>query len=416
MVFPVRRLALLTTACVLSGATHTSPLEQLQNTHVNSRSNNGQPSAPTVSAQTCKRAAPRAWQRDQEWTVPNTTPPCVLRVEATDIALTPDGDKVGFIRNIVAKDAAGKYYTNDRDGTLALWSPTGKLERMLARSGQGPGEIAPGLTNIVTSRTDQVYVLDNNGRWHLFRTNGDFVQTVQSSGVRQRHNFAVLDDGRLLDGSGRDDSGSFFVVWSPLGDPNNPRPVIARRFAPLSESERAMSDGDRSRAVAYGSGDSFWAGPPKAAGRGYQLEQWSTTGTRLKSLRRTVPWFPAGSDRAKPRVDGPQAPAHTIRYVWNLGDDLLLAVTDVPNTAEWSKVRAWPIDGKTRDKLNIIRADVIDTRSGQLLAQLGPLTQLESLRQLPSHVFQGSMTGYQFQTTPDDDISVRMVRLRLEAK
>ena len=134
-----------------------------------------------------------------------------------------------------------------------------------------------------------------------------------------------------------------------------------------------------------------------------------------KSIRRNVSWFPDGADRAKPGQDLLTTPLHRVP-VCDLGDDLLLVVTHATNPGDWSHLRGRPggIDVATRDKRTSIYAEVIDSRSGQLLAQQGPLKPSEAA--LPIHVFGRRMTDYQFELTPDEDNGVRVLRLRLEAK
>ncbi len=364
----------------------------------------------------CVRAAPRVWKRDEEFAVSNTTPPCVMTFESTGVVLVPDGARVGDIGLRVARDADGRLYTSERTGVVAVWSPTGALERTFGKTGQGPGEFTAGPLTILPTRNGQLQFFDNGGRWHVFQNNGTYVRTVQASGTRSGSQLTVLNNGRLLDASGRDDQQFFFNIWSPPSANAGERPTVLQRFGAMSEQEQSVSWTDRPRMVAYSDGDTFWAGPPQATGRGYQLEQWRTDGTLAKSLRRNVPWYPNGSDRAKNRRAPSEAPPHEIESMWDLGEDLLMVVALSPNAGEWSQVRGRSPDAAVRDRLVSVWIEVLDTRSGQLLAQSGPLTYSQAMQSMPTGMFNGTMRGFRHDVNADEERIAQMLQLRLSAK
>lgn len=95
------------------------------------------------------------------------------------------------------------------------------------------------------------------------------------------------------------------------------------------------------RLVTYAGGDRFWAGPPTDDGHspvGYELEEWSVDGERLKTLRREVPRLPISwpppppATHDRPTTPAPRPPA--IRKL-HLDDDGVLLVIVVYATDKW---------------------------------------------------------------------------------
>ena len=367
-------------------------------------------------ARPCPRLAARLWKTGERWMVPVSQPPCLVRFPTTGEKVLADGARVSHIGPRVVLDANARVFTSDRFGTVAIWKADGSLERAFGRSGAGPGELAPGLVVIAPARDRSVHVFDNAGRWHRFREDGSLIRTVQFSGTRDPMQIAALDDGRLLDASGRDADSVSFLLWSSLRADVFEAPRIAARFGPLNAEERRTPWTNRGRLIAYRGGETFWAGPPRAVGRGYELEEWHVDGRRLRTLRREAPWFPRGADRAPSRVASGAKPPHEIESIWDLGDERLLVIVLAPKSGDWRVPVGRVLDPARRDQLLSIWAEILDTRSGTLLATLGPLTYSQAVAQLPMVMAPGTHRGVQLDTTADGERYVRRVTMELTAR
>lgn len=116
--------------------------------------------------------------------------------------------------------------------------------------------------------------------------------------------------------------------------------VLIERFG--DKDRQALAETPfTTRLVAYAGGDRFWAGPPTDDGHspvGYELEEWSVDGERLKTLRREVPRLPISwpppppATHDRPTTPAPRPPA--IRKL-HLDDDGVLLVIVVYATDKW---------------------------------------------------------------------------------
>ncbi len=367
------------------------------------------------SQRECTRARARVWQAGEVWRVPATTPACTFDVVESSVVLIPDGQSVGDVGQRVVRDPSGRFITSERSGIVTVWAATGRRERSFGRGGQGPGEFTPGPLNIAPVRGGGLYIFDNAGRWHLFDAQYRHQRTAQFTAFKAPEETAVLDDGQVLDASGRESEAQFFAVMSAMRATEKTRPQVLRRFGNVSPAELQFANTDRARRIAYSTGDRFWAGPPAATGRGYVLEQWHVNGTLLRTLQRSVPWYPEGADRARPGRE-PSVPPHEIESLWDLGDDLLMVILLAPNAQEWSRSSGRAPDAATRDRMIDIWVEVLDTRSGNVLAQRGPLKYSEAQRTLPTGIFHGSASGFRLELNADDERIARIVSLKLKNK
>jgi hypothetical protein len=102
--------------------------------------------------------------------------------------------------------------------------------------------------------------------------------------------------------------------------------------------------------------------------------------------------------------------------LWDLGDERLLVIVLAPKPGDWRQPPGRMMDRVRRDQLLNVWAEVIDTRSGTLLATVGPLTYSQAVSQLPSVMAHGTLRGAQLDTTADGERYVRRVTLGLAAR
>jgi hypothetical protein len=364
---------------------------------------------------------------------PNSPPPCQLQFRELPVELRVDSTDLAWIGEWVTRDRRGRFYSYSGYGDVAVWNADGSLLRTIGRVGQGPGEFQPGLLGVHVRSNGELWVFDSfASRWTGFDSSYRVLATAAYVGGGVVPSVALLDDGSFLDAAQPPDSlNSVTVTLLRAPGGAGSMAVPSRAFAPLTAAERRIYPAlRRARRVAYAGGDLVWLGPPGASGRGYELELWSTSGSRLRTIRREAPWFPPGSDRGDPGA--PSTPVPTaITKVIALPDGVLLVFLTVPNE-HWSaaleayqqahSVRTEPQPlPKPGDPSPLAAGrdryvEAIDTESGTVLATLGPFSSEEVETRLPFWWFQGTNTGYRRVESPNGNDTIRLMEVVLTAR
>jgi hypothetical protein len=280
----------------------------------------------------------------------------------------------------------------------------GSFLRNIGREGKGPGELAQGEKFIRIDSKGRIYAGDNNRRWSVFGADFEYLRSFPSAdfGIGIFECCAVLDDGTFLTSAGRD-VGAFRIV--DINDRAAPVPPLVRAFGPVSRNLGIT------RPVAYASGTTFWSGAPAREEFDYVLEQWSTSGTRLRSFRRDVPWIPRPDPSAATSSIHPD-----MRVLHDAGNGLLFVTLVLPLKAYYELT---PVERRERgagtksDRAIHNYLEVIDVHAGVVLASIGPIAPSEARQRLPAGWFAGSLDGY---STSEDDNGFRtmhMVEARL---
>ena len=231
----------------------------------------------------CSRGPARSFEEGSITDVKGK-PPCRLVLRKTGVRLdaVADGSRLDPGMTIV-KDGRGRYYSANAEGwpaTIGVWHMDGRFLASFGKEGEGPGELGGGVLDLYMGSGDTLHIWSFS-HWSVFSPERAFVRQVPSrlmGGGREMT--ALLDDGRVLSGDGYDAVGrTYFRLVNPDGS-------LDRTFG---AKKRGHSS---SRAVAYSGGGTFWAGPPQEEAAGHiLLEEWSVSGTMLRSLRHRASWF-----------------------------------------------------------------------------------------------------------------------------
>lgn len=313
--------------------------------------------------------------------------PCRLELREVGPTLrTSDTSQAFGFGPSVARRSDGRFFTAWQD-RVSEWGPDGRLLRTWGRRGQGPGEFSPGLKVLHVAAQDRLVVREGQ-RLHWFDREGAHIQTLTFDRIAFDDEASVfLADGRLIASERVDDDNTIHVLNAALG--NGPTGRV-RSFASLRPEESSVA-GSAQRALARAGADRVWAGPPWLTRRGYELELWDANGRLLQTLRRSVPWFPAGGRPTSNRSDRPP-PGITKIHVDDRG---LLYVFAVVVGAGWAP-------DKSPANFATVNVEVIDPLAGLLLATSGPITYAEALQRFPSSYFDGMNVGYQASTDAND--------------
>jgi hypothetical protein len=391
-------------------------------------------SAGSQQPPACRRAPARQWTEGEVFVIRDpVTPPCVLSFRDTPIALVTDGQHVAEMSERVVRDRRGRFYaitsTVQITGQISVWNPDGTFRESFGRRGQGPGEFA-GAVMIHPTASGLIYIFDNGRRWSVFDSSYHFVRVDVTDIWPGQTETAALDDGTFLGAVRPRDTAYSFDIKRPLGDSSTALaaaggarggglPPVVRSFGELRPSETAISQSSRRRLIAYSGGQQFWAGPPAATGRGYEIELWNTSGKLLRTIRREVPWYPSGVDVEKPRQpqQAPPVPPGRVGAVYSMGDGLVFVAIGMTNPRGWAAALQAPADTTLRFRAYEAYWELIDGNSGTVLARNGPIGYEEANRTLPAGGwFQGSQSGYKPFDTPGGEHGVRIVEMVLRGK
>lgn len=236
-----------------------------------------------------------------------------------------------------------------------------------------------GMLNLFVDGRDNVHVMDGAFIWSVFSPEHAFLRSTNSYAVTGFGvNTAILDDGSVLTSESARARSHYFRVVDTAG-------AVQRTF----EAVEGSGIDWELRAISYAGGDTFWAAPPYVGGDAYVLEEWGTDGTLRRAIQRDAPWF-------RWSEYGEISPAVAGLHITH--DGLLYVMVRRP-TAEYRREfrraqrRGEQVPREARDGLTEVLFEVIDIRSGELLAsELHPASLAREF--VPRYLFRGSLMGY----------------------
>lgn len=364
-------------------------------------------SASQLAAQgACVRpAAKSSYQRAPVVLKQTSGFPCTIEVVPTGVVLKRVPGRVDNIGRRVARGPDERFYTAiPTEGAISVWDRDGTFLSNLGRDGRGPGEFAKGEKTIAVDQTGRLFVHDNSLRWSVFDPNLRFIAAISSvtMGAGSSQAYALLDDGSFLTSSARP-VGAFRIYET--GGAVSPNPRLIRAFGPK------LPKGSERRPVAYAGGKSFWVGPMTGHKFEYTLQQWSTDGRLLRTIRRDVPWL------RDDVVDSQELGVQPGMRIHADGTGLLFVSLGVPLTA-YGKLT--PLERRQRDEGGAAdRAmrsyfEVIDVNAEVVLASIGPLSTSQFERQVLDSFFPRSREGYRSSEDADGFRTMRIVEVMLK--
>lgn len=374
------------------------------------------PRGTDAQSQPCPRSAPQSFQAGSVTVVDERDAPCrvVFRPTGVRLEAVADGSRPDPGRRVV-RDRAGRYYSANARGFLtniSVWGPDGEYQSYFGRTGEGPGEF-PGTGTILAIYADghdQLHVWAP-GSWSVFSPDHEFLHRYPTGANRLLNReplAAVLDNGEVLTGSGRDSDGkNFFRIVHPDG-------TLVRAFGPVDPEIQWDEYRPPEKLISYGGGNTFWAAanqPLTEDWEGWVAEEWTLDGELQRTIRRRIPGYEMFE--ANGNVSGATPFLHA-------DDDAgLLFVVFGELTREGrdrAKDPARFTPEERRSGLFTARVEMFDLRSGELLAsEVYPVDEeLETF--MPWSVFRGSMEGYDYKDTEAGLPVVEIVAIELVAK
>lgn len=356
-----------------------------------------------VGLHQCQRQPARSFPNGSESGISDVRPPCRIEFRETGVRLraVADGSHPDPGRTVVV-DSNGRYITANAPGwvgVISVWDSRGGYLSSFGRLGQGPGEFTVrGMMNLFIDRRDNLHVMDGGFIWSVFTPRHEFVRSTSAYAVTGfEMGTVMLDDGNFLASESARDRSRYFRVVDTTG-------AVRRTFAPAEDDGFEWG----LRPLAYAGGDTFWAAPPIEGGDAYVLEEWGVDGELRRTLRREAPWYRwAGHGEISPSVSR--------LHVTN--DGLLYVLVRRPTEEyrrefERASRRGEFVAREARDGLTEVLFEVIDARSGELLASdLHPATEARQF--VPRALFRGSLTGYRYREGEDGLPFVEIVRVEL---
>ena len=359
----------------------------------------------------CPRQTPRDVARGTVTKIEDEKPPCRFIFRETGIRLeaVTDGSRPDPGRTVVV-DSDGRFYSTNAPGfqsVISVWDPGGEYLTSFGRVGEGPGEFSDrGNLTLFIDDENNLHVRDGGPSWSVFSPDHEFMRRVSikvGGMLASERNTVILDDGRALTG---DDYGSdrrdHFRVLNPDG-------TLERAFGPVKDEVARDRARPVERAIAYGGGGSFWAGPVYEDGKGYVVEEWGTDGALRRALRRDVSWYGwRGDRRTSPGV---------IRL--HIGEDGLLFVVVWRPSEEYLEAmkKGRRLTRKERDLVTESVFEMIDTRSGELLAsEVHSVARSRELFRRPLVRGAGAMRAYRYQEGEDGLPFVDIIAVELVAR
>ena len=217
----------------------------------------------------------------------------------------------------------------------------------------------------------------------------------------------ILDDGSALASDGLVSERHYFRVTDSTG-------VLARTFGPVGDG----SSGRKGRPISHTSGDTFWAGPGQLRSDAYVLEEWGIYGILRRAFRRDVSWYQwDGANEHAPRVTQLHITRDGLLYavVWRPTEQYVRERARAERRGGAIDLRELEEEEERMDEFSELVLEVIDTKSGQLLAS--DTHRTSDMREiLPWSLFRGSLMGYRYKENEGGLPFVEIVTLELVAR
>lgn len=310
---------------------------------------------------------------------------------------------------MVVRDSEGRFYTANARGweaVIGVWDPLGEYVTSFGGPGEGPGELSDlGALNIFIDGRDRLHVRDGSLSWSVFSPQHEFLWRVPANVMNGlRPATVILDNGTAVTSNdGYESRDWYFHIVDSTG-------ALHGTVGPVDAGLR----GTRvrlQRTLAYGGGDTFWAGPAPGDPRGYVVEEWGIDGELRRAFHRDASWFLEARDEERRMA---------VEYL-HIDETGLLYVIVTRATREFAEamnnVRR---QGQrlTREEMSALTeavVEMVDTRTGELLAsEVYPVSEARQL--IPTRLFRGLKQGAVYREDLDGFPAVDIVSVELAAR
>lgn len=336
--------------------------------------------------------------------VVDRTPPCRIAFRETGVRLeaVADGSRPDPGQTVLA-DSDGRFISANAPGwtsVISIWDRRGRYLSSFGREGEGPGELSSrGALSLFIDRRNNLHVRDGAQGWSVFSPEQEFLRRVPANHMGGLPRTTIILDGGSAvasDGLLGRDRGHYFRMADSTG-------ALLRTFGPVNPG----SIGTGRRPITYAGGESFWAGPAEEGADAYVLEEWGVDGELRRTLRRDVPWY---------GWNGRRETSPVVRQL-HITQGGLLYVMVVRPTDDYAKAlsRGERVSREQRDILTEVVLEVIDTRSGELLAS-EVFSASRAREVIPRGLFRGSLVGYRYAEDEGPLPFVEIIELELVAR
>ena len=364
----------------------------------------------------CPRKAQRSFDLGEVVVVKDGKPPCRLVFRETGLRLVAvsDGSRPDPGRTVL-RDSKGLFYSANARGfgsVISVWDEKGGYLRSFGGGGEGPGEFSEnGIVNLFLDGRDNLHVRDGGLSWSVFSPRQEFLRRVSAvlMGGSMGRTVILREGTALTSGRGDHDGANYFHLVDSAG-------TLRRSFGPVEDAVSRSGRSGRSlrRRIAYGGGDTFWAGPTSGGAHAYLLEEWGIDGRLRRAFRRDAPWY---EWRGEERTSASVVQLHVFET------DLLFVAVYLPSGAMAEAYAEARKQGRlrptTEERLALAEVvlEVIDVRSGELLAS--ERHKAAKVREeVPQAFFGGGRLGYTYKEEGAEGglPSVEIVALELAAR
>ena len=289
---------------------------------------------------------------------------CDCRIELTRVISLSDSLHPGLFAYspLVMRDSRGVWYaTSNTDGLkqVGVFDPDGRLRKVIGRLGEGPGEFTH-VNHIVVGSGDTLYVYDHSQlRRSVFDPGHEFVRTERIPAYMR--DMVPLPSGRMIVNSTiRTADGVHWPLHLVGADGG-----VLQTFGNETASSRPDDSFLELRAIAVDGDGMLWVAPRNA----YELATYSMAGMRLEPTNRRygrqADWFPPWTESSR----GTEPPRPNVKQIaFGSEDPTLLWVLIIVADAEWAPVPPQRATRELDDSLYDSILEVIDLKSGSVLA------------------------------------------------
>ena len=310
---------------------------------------------------------------------------------------------------MVLRDSRGRYYSTNAGGwrgVVGVWGPRGEYHTSVGGVGEGPGELSDiGILSIFLDGEDRLHVRDGGFNWSVFSPSHEFLRRVPSQVMEGfQKTTVILDSGMALTSTdGYHERNRYFRLVDSAG-------VLHRTFGSV-DPQMSRSDNRLSRSLAYGGGDTFWAGPAAGDPRGYLVEEWGIDGTLRRSLLRDASWFDPLDDELRVEVGHIHIDESGLLYIV-----VARGTEELAEAMENARRLGQRISREERSALTELVVEMIDSRTGELLAsEVHRLSKARTF--IPNRLFRGRKQGAVYLEGGDGLLPfVDIVSVELEAR